>query len=588
MLFIPIYFVLSGLKTDLTKLNDGLMWGYIILLCVVAWAGKFFGCAVVAKYVGYGWRESGAIGMLMSCKGLVELIVLNVGLDAGIISEQVFSMLVFVAVVLTFVTTPCTLWIYPSRFHTRLSQVQANQARTEKDKLAFLSTGTGSGAAGGREHTSRLLVVLQRLEHLAPLMFITQLLEPAFGAGQASQAGSPASDIKPTDIKNFDGESDSGTSDTHSSDTRLVHVDALKLMELTGRTYSVMQSAEKDQLIHTDDALQLYKQFGRLRGVDVTPHLSIVGEDSFPAAVSDYAQELGTELVVIPWTVPYGNDFVPPAAPAEGKANVAASPTTPFHTIFTPDGSTMYTHFIRNLYAKSTTDVALFIDRGFSGNSSSPGNGQHIFLPFFGGVDDRLALRMVIQLCHHTNVTASVVRFVHADLPDSASETASVRQQTLPDSAQVHRAAFQSNQLTVGGPKLEEQNRQISETADNIAWSYYTSAEAGVSATVLSRITFTVQESAQPLTDAAREAEMALMTARSRLLWRSLLIVTGRGRRRAAYNHERELTSLLASHNSNPTVGAELRKTVGDVSTGLILAGGQASQASFFVCEAGQ
>jgi len=128
----------------------------------------------------------------------------------------------------------------------------------------------------------------------------------------------------------------------------------------------------------------------------------------------------------------------------------------------------------------------------------------------------------------------------------------------------------------------------VSETADNIAWQYYTSGDCSVPQSVLSRITFTAKETSKPAADAASEAETALLMARNRRLWRSLLIVTGRGRRRATYNHERELTTLLANLNQNPTVGAELRKTVGDVTTGLILAGGQAAQASYLVCEAGQ
>lgn len=69
VLFIPIYFVLSGLSTNLGLLNHGTDWGYIIALCVIGWFGKFAGCGIVARLLGYNNRESGAIGMLMSCKG---------------------------------------------------------------------------------------------------------------------------------------------------------------------------------------------------------------------------------------------------------------------------------------------------------------------------------------------------------------------------------------------------------------------------------------------------------------------------------------------------------------------------------------
>ena len=63
------YFALSGLNTNLGTLNNGVTWGYVILICVVAFASKFLGCAVTAKLTGFSLRESAAIGSLMSCKG---------------------------------------------------------------------------------------------------------------------------------------------------------------------------------------------------------------------------------------------------------------------------------------------------------------------------------------------------------------------------------------------------------------------------------------------------------------------------------------------------------------------------------------
>lgn len=71
-------------------------------------------------------------------------------------------------------------------------------------------------------------------------------------------------------------------------------------------------------------------------------------------------------------------------------------------------------------------------------------------------------------------------------------------------------------------------------------------------------------------------------------LWRPLLVVTGRGRRSAAVNHNQELVKILADKSLNPTVGAELRKTVGDAATALMLSGGQAANASFLVLETGK
>ncbi|EJC99637.1 Sodium/hydrogen exchanger [Fomitiporia mediterranea MF3/22] len=129
-IFLPIYFALSGLKTDLGLLNTGKAWGYTILVIVLAYLGKFIGCGGVAKIVGFSTREACAIGTLMSCKGLLELIVINLGLQAGILTTKVFAMFVVHAVVLTFFITPLTALIYPERFHTHL------HARSQDEVIA--------------------------------------------------------------------------------------------------------------------------------------------------------------------------------------------------------------------------------------------------------------------------------------------------------------------------------------------------------------------------------------------------------------------------------------------------------------------
>jgi Kef-type K+ transport system membrane component KefB len=74
VLFLPIYFTFSGLRTDLGLLNNGGIWGWAVCVIVVAFASKFFGCFAAAKLNGFTIRESAAVGSLMSCKGLVELI----------------------------------------------------------------------------------------------------------------------------------------------------------------------------------------------------------------------------------------------------------------------------------------------------------------------------------------------------------------------------------------------------------------------------------------------------------------------------------------------------------------------------------
>src|ERR1700712_1364014 len=81
-IFLPLYFALSGLSTNLGLLNNGITWGYVVAVIVLAFSGKIIGGTLAAKACKLVWRESTTIGVLMSCKGLVELIVLvRIGLD---------------------------------------------------------------------------------------------------------------------------------------------------------------------------------------------------------------------------------------------------------------------------------------------------------------------------------------------------------------------------------------------------------------------------------------------------------------------------------------------------------------------------
>ena len=106
LLLLPLFFVFTGLRTEIGLINDPYLWkvtGFIILVAVV---GKFFGSALAAKFVGQNWRNSLIIGALMNTRGLMELIVLNIGLELKVLTPEVFTMMVIMALVTTFMTGP--------------------------------------------------------------------------------------------------------------------------------------------------------------------------------------------------------------------------------------------------------------------------------------------------------------------------------------------------------------------------------------------------------------------------------------------------------------------------------------------------
>ncbi|WP_312390315.1 cation:proton antiporter [Chryseobacterium sp.] len=107
VLLLPLFFVFTGLRTQIGLLNDPHLWkigGFIILTAVI---GKFVGSALTAKFLNINWKDSLTIGALMNTRGLTELIVLNIGYDLGVLGPELFAMLVIMALFTTFMTGPC-------------------------------------------------------------------------------------------------------------------------------------------------------------------------------------------------------------------------------------------------------------------------------------------------------------------------------------------------------------------------------------------------------------------------------------------------------------------------------------------------
>jgi len=106
VLFLPAFFAFTGLRTQIGLLNNLHDWLICLVIIGVASLGKFGAATVAARLSGIAWRDSASLGILMNTRGLMELIVLNVGLDLGVLRPALFAMLVIMAVVTTVATTP--------------------------------------------------------------------------------------------------------------------------------------------------------------------------------------------------------------------------------------------------------------------------------------------------------------------------------------------------------------------------------------------------------------------------------------------------------------------------------------------------
>ncbi|OCB89096.1 hypothetical protein A7U60_g3780 [Sanghuangporus baumii] len=713
IIFLPLYFTLSGLQTNLGLLDNGITWGFTIAICCLAFFGKFGGCSMAARLCGFGWREASTIGSLMSCKGLVELIVLNVGLDAGILTQaslwsmnvsqknatsksrlqRVFSMFVFEALLLTCLTTPIVLALYPPSKRARAVEIGPNyRAATEEEgKPDFkrkMSRAKDEWEDAVGEWKTRFTVVLDKIEHLPGMMALTQLVCPPPSYVKLKELSEKEVDSKREAqevVKRGEGSharssgsvnSNDGLSETLGS----ISVDALRLIELSDRTSAVMKSTStaagsEYHLLLTDPLLNVFRTFSELNGLEVSSSLSVVTFSDLAHRVADRARDTGSDLVLLPWLLPSQSSSVQNRQ-AAGTGAGAAPPVLPTPNVTTPllnpfdmlfrtqsysvdkfgahgpkAASVVHSQFVRSVFAQCNTDVALYIDRttgsGIDEAQSQErrhgrsGIGQHIFLPFFGGPDDRLALEFVVQLCANPRNSATVIRITKSDA-ESESESMSVsepdeapseangenekgtKEMTKPEKAHTRgkdereaepeaeaaaaaAANIQANGMSIhstyGMPDtvygaFTTQTRLQSETADNITWERYASPSGDpplppAVAEALSRITFRTHATPRPLhfvieeiSSLSRPQTQPRSSRSSQLprVSRKVTVILGRSRRLAVEDHSLELKELLEEHHGSGSVGGEVRKTVGDVASAII---GYSSSSSSKGCDVG-
>ncbi|KAF8755947.1 Sodium/hydrogen exchanger family [Rhizoctonia solani] len=489
ILFLPLYFTLSGLKTDLGLLNDGTAWG------------------------------------IPSC--LVELIVLNIGLSAGILDTKVFSMFVMMAVILTFITSPCTILIYPEHAREHVSPNKSS-SETPVNRTRRRST---SNTTGPISLMTRFTVVLSKVEHLPAVMTLTQFLQPPQTTSSTmSKAHLIGYSDEKVDVLDPNSQAISplaGNLPVLSDGTPRVSIDALRLIELTERTSAVMKGTGSEELMHRDTVISVMRTFGHLNRIPVSSVLSIVPRDSFSSSVTSHARETNADLVSFRRI----HSMLSLVADQREQTRLTMN----------------YSQFIRRVFAESPSDVALFIDRGLSPLETNTTYGQHIFLPFSGGPDDRLALAFDEKTDGLEEVET---RFTDLKAQQSTTE--------LDNNITVHSVARPDTVY----PQNTTQHRLQSEAADNLLWTQMTSSSAVQSPVVQntrSRVTFVEDESPVPLAGILQRCKFEHTTATSNN--KALLVVVGRGRRMAELYTD-ELRGLVASSNASATIGSEVRRTV--------------------------
>jgi len=469
-------------------------------------------------------------------------------------------MFVVMALVLTFITTPLTISVYPPKH--RIAAIPLGQPSKDEEQKTI----ERRPEPGDDGFKSRFSVILSRIEHLPAIMTLTQLIQPPPSTLSLNRPASNDS-RQSTEV---------AAPVPHDTGKQVVALDALRLIELTERTSAVMQSSEADDILQRDSLISIFRTFGHLNAIPVSASLSVVSHESFSASVESHVREKDSDLVIIPWHL----------AGEENLQNMGNY--NPFEGIFgqgkaVPSekaSSVLYSHFVRRVFGTSPSDVALFIDRGISlviDGDQGVGLTQHVLLPFMGGPDDRMALEFAVQLCANPHVTATILRIKRVEedalSPMETGET-EPKGGHIPGNTVTSASGFPDTIYAVP----TTQTRMESDNADDLVFARYIFNTGGAVPALpprvkdaLKRVEFDNVATSTPLRTTVEYANNAQPATGGRK--RNLLVLVGRGRRMPAETHHAEIRRITEEYTAKGDIGigGETLRTLGDVATALLL-----------------
>ncbi|KAI9209583.1 Sodium/hydrogen exchanger family-domain-containing protein [Polychytrium aggregatum] len=408
IIFLPLYFANSGLNTRLDLLNDGTSWGFVVLVTVVACFGKIVGCGGSAWLLGRPWRESLTIGILMNTKGLVELIVLNLGLEANIISPKTFTIMVVMAVLTTMLSSPLVSLVYPHKYHmgemkpgsSHLSlpspykkiqfQDQQNQISQTDIQPRIVSSPQLQKQFWQRDPSMGSRV---DFDALGPAQRRFSVSTAMFSQNERTFLFClPSLQAIPTVL-----------SLVHIFKTGKADVHVLRLRALSDRYSSLMMLAsEPTEFLAAKDLVMnmLLRLLAITSGHSIESRLAVVPRASeYADPILECAFEVGCRLIVVP--------YIPPNSPL----NDGPSPS-PTGSITSYNSNHDEAPWIRAVFEGAPCTSVLFVDRGFRTlvprkdpvfhGTATASDMHRIVLYFLGGDDDREALIYATHIIHAT------------------------------------------------------------------------------------------------------------------------------------------------------------------------------------------
>lgn len=446
------------------------------------------------------------------------------------------------ALITTCMTGPLAIWLYPASYQEKREAERRRELEWNGDNLSPDSLKVGNASESTIEklqgsEVKRLLVYL-RLDSLPSLFTFIALL------------GGDRSTVS-TKVHRTKSELETVKEEPNNSATALVpkrplEVHGLRILELTERTSSLMQASEVDDYSGRDPVVNAFKTFAQLSNVAVSGGVSVVPESQYAETLTSQASNHLSDLVLIPWS-----------EDATGVLGIDSL------------ASGMQEAFIQKTLDTAHCNTAVFFNRGFGGMSNVEARpmsrasrptpqhqtpiqpfvdrSHHIYFPFFGGVDDRVALRFVLQLAQNPNITVTVIHF---KVPISAGPKKSAAVNII------ERVSFRES-----SSKLEITERVNTEELNASAAqdrALLHTIRDSLSSALASRVVFMEAATSAPIADCLNHARQEIGQSPRNA---GDLIVVGRGRQ---YH-----LADASEHVGN----VDLRKTLGVVAESMISGG---------------
>ena len=482
----------------------------------------------------------------------------NIGLQAKILSTRTFTIFVVMALVTTVSTTPLTTLLYPPWYQKKLEAWKRGEIDWEGNQLNPRSP-NGPPEQGLEKVQStqvRRLLVHLRLDSLPSLFTFIVLLG---GEQPPIMAKTHRSKLE---LETVPESFDSSTNPSSAViPRRPLEVHGLRMLELTDRTSSVMKVSEMEDYSYKDPVVNAFRAFAQLNNVAVSGDVSVVPEVSYAETLAGQASDHFSDLILIPWSE---NGNV-----SDGEIEL----TDDYFSSGVQDA------FIQKIVENAKCNTAIFVNRGFGGPVMSEpralsrsvsglslrshheppvqpilDRSHHVYFPFFGGVDDRAALRFVLQLAQNSNITATIVHFI---MPLVSHSRESKSPEVFAESSKVNSGRQSGSQLATSG-RIDTGALYAGEAQDT---ALLHTLRDSLPAPMMTRVVFydvlTTSPVADCLTYARQETAQSPRNAGD-------LIVVGRG-----------LHAPISTMEAEPitSAGAEMRKTLGLVGENIVSGG---------------